>query len=156
MKVLIGRFQLPHLKHFELIDQADIVLIGSANVIDERNPFSATEREEMIRLVYPGKIIHHLNDIPEDDNLWKQQVEDIVYQYTTTPILLGNDKDASSFYLKLFDWPWVQSENFGKEPILNSTDLRALHDKEDWHALSSLTHPDVLNYLIKRKLNARV
>ncbi len=150
-RILIGRFQLPTIVHFELIEQADIVLIGSASTSDERNPFTYEQRKQMIESsIKTPKIIYPLHDCPGNDILWKQHVEELVYRHTLKPVLLGNNKDVTSYYLvELFkEWDWRPSgisTNAGY--IINSTDLRSLYRQQKWDELAAYTSPEVIKIL---------
>ena len=135
--VFIGRFQPFHIAHQEVIDIAFglsenvILILGSAQ--DERsikNPFSANEREQMIRGAYAQEQQQHLHFVPIIDlyndvkwtNSVKQGVANIVSDQAKVG-LIGHFKDESSYYLRLFpNWQLVELENL--KNALSATPLR--------------------------------
>jgi bifunctional NMN adenylyltransferase/nudix hydrolase len=132
--VFIGRFQPFHLGHKAVIDQAlkqanrVVVLVGSAKGPRTlRNPFTFTERSDMIRLAYDARPADQsrLHVTPLLDYLYADQhwirsvqmsVRGIVCQYETgTPRigLIGHEKDHTGYYLRMFpQWKSVAVENF--------------------------------------------
>lgn len=111
----IGRFQPFHLGHLatvrhalEATDSLLVVLGSAGNGRSVRNPFLDTEREEIIRsLGLPGLRLCQVGDF-ESDAAWTGAIR----QAATTHLpeacihLVGLEKDATSFYLRLFpDWP---------------------------------------------------
>jgi bifunctional NMN adenylyltransferase/nudix hydrolase len=82
--VFIGRFQPFHLGHEAIIHEiiADglvpIIIIGSANIKDSRNPWSVMDRCEMIRLVFPDIIIFTANDHLSYDKWWTDMQVDLI------------------------------------------------------------------------------
>ena len=112
MKTLlyIGRFQPFHNGHKLLVDDAFkhcdklIVGLGSANARPSpKNPFSLSEREEMIKTSL-DRYVHviHLYDYPGEDNYWAKQVHNEMRKYEEDWGLYGYSKDTSSFYLNIF------------------------------------------------------
>lgn len=115
MKTLlyIGRFQPFHSGHKMAVEQAKgwcdklIIGLGSANAKPSpKNPFSVGERREMIRTSLNIKNedldFIHLSDFPGEDEYWVQQVHQEMYRYGKDWGVFGFNKDATSFYLKLF------------------------------------------------------
>lgn len=142
--VFIGRFQPLHSGHLAVVRQglerADklIVLMGSAwQPRSVRNPWSAAEREQMLRASLSEAeaartLTAPLMDAPYSDELWVRNVQSTVQGLVTahhsTPHrvprvgLIGHAKDHSSYYLKLFpQWGSVAVENIGG---LSATPLR--------------------------------
>lgn len=89
--VIIGRFQTPYLHegHKHLIDTAYnennrvMILLGTKSdsdggTDDERNPYSFIERVVIVRKDYPDALIYKLTDVPEDDSVWSQRVDEII------------------------------------------------------------------------------
>ncbi|NOX71700.1 MAG: nicotinamide-nucleotide adenylyltransferase [Candidatus Micrarchaeota archaeon] len=87
--LFIGRFQPFHNGHLavikDLLHQYDYlnIVIGSAQEkMTEKNPFSASEREEMIRStleaehIPPKYSIYRLNDV-FDDELWGERIKEL-------------------------------------------------------------------------------
>ncbi|MCX7600510.1 MAG: bifunctional nicotinamide-nucleotide adenylyltransferase/Nudix hydroxylase [Meiothermus sp.] len=147
--VFIGRFQPPHQAHLQTITRALarferlVVVLGSARCYPTpKNPFSAEEREAMIRAsLGDGAARLHFVAIPDDfydDPRWFRTVRAAV-QAITGPkahiCITGHDKDESSYYLHGFgDWPFEPS---GVVSPLNATDVRNSYfaGKPDWRPL---------------------
>lgn len=139
--VFIGRFEPFHNGHLAVAEaalaraQRLIVLVGSANTPrTTRNPWSADERAEMIRGALGADahrvLIHPLRDQLYNETRWVSDVQRTVAELVE-PIpgaapprigLVGQDKDASSYYLREFpQWPLVEVQNTA---TLNATELR--------------------------------
>lgn len=135
--IFIGRFQPFHFAHKEVIDIAFsmshnvILILGSAQ--DERsikNPFSAAEREQMIRGGFSQAQQIHLHFLPivdlYNDVKWTQAVKDGVNTVVSAQDkvgLIGHFKDESSYYLRLFpEWQLIELENL--KNALSATPLR--------------------------------
>lgn len=140
--VVIGRFAPFHWGHYSLIQQAleqakhVIVLLGSANRPRSiQNPWLATERQVMIEHSFNSyhQRLHclPLNDRLYNDQQWAQNVQQQVGRQIETLdlqqpsiCLVGHDKDASSYYLKMFpQWPFIGIDN---QDGLSGTRLRQL------------------------------
>ena len=124
--VFIGRFQPFHLAHMQTIkialqhSQQVILALGSAQ--QERNiknPFLASEREEMILSNFSEadqqriKFVHVI-DVYNDEK-WQKLVQSLVAEVTDPEAkigLIGHFKDESSYYLKLFpEWEMVELDS---------------------------------------------
>ena len=125
--VFIGRFQPFHNSHLKAVKFAAahvenlIIIIGSSNASRSiKNPFTFQERKEMILdCVLPEiarldrKIsIEPAKDYFYSDTTWITQIQNIVYNITgdePNTCLIGNYKDASSYYINLFpQWELLQ------------------------------------------------
>ena len=131
--VLIGRFQPFHNAHLALLRQAlevapqCIVVIGSAHQArTPKNPFTWSERAEMIRLALPEASRARVSFMPVrdyyDEGRWVRAVREGVAVLTAAdgeharPVvgLIGHHKDATSEYLRGFPgWPLVSVERLG-------------------------------------------
>ncbi|MCP3852771.1 MAG: bifunctional nicotinamide-nucleotide adenylyltransferase/Nudix hydroxylase [Gammaproteobacteria bacterium] len=132
--VFIGRFQPFHNGHLAVIkaglgkSQHVIVMCGSAHQPrSTRNPWTVSEREEMIRGSFSKEEntrihIAPLMDIVYNDESWVKNVQatvsGLVVANHSTPHkqtrigLIGHSKDHSSFYLNLFpQWSSVAVDN---------------------------------------------
>lgn len=156
MAVFIGRFQPFHLGHLEVIKQGlkqanhVVVLVGSARSPRcHRNPFTFSERKEMIRSSFLGTdrervIVLPLDDAAYNDAQWVLNVQKQAEQGAwyaglagTDPgpipdgvrvALIGHSKDATSYYLKLFpQWDNIEVPSYttSEGKILSGTDFRA-------------------------------
>ena len=119
--LVIGRFQPLHYGHLYLMKWATklagnfTIGIGSANIVNQDNPFSIQERTTMLlkALSQEGLIGKLCNIVPlwdfEDDTLW---IEQTLNRVGKTDVVLGNN-------------PWVNSvfQNHGipaiEIPLLN-------------------------------------
>lgn len=144
--VFIGRFQPFHHGHLAVIraalTQADhvVVLCGSAHQPRSvRNPWTVSEREQMIRgALEPSDqsrvFISPLMDIVYNDELWVRNVQATVKGIVTAhhgavhrePVigLIGHSKDHTSYYMNLF--PQWGSVNVSNYQGLSATPIR--HD----------------------------
>ncbi|ADV67673.1 cytidyltransferase-related domain protein [Deinococcus maricopensis DSM 21211] len=149
--VLIGRFQPPHAAHLrvmlEALDLAEhlVVVLGSARAPrTPKNPFTDAERATMLRAALRSA------DVPDDMvsvvgvrdvyyhlPLWVQDVQSAVHSVVGEDAhvaLVGFEKDASSFYLRLFPtWSFVPSTPHG---TLSATEVRAALMAGKWRALA--------------------
>lgn len=173
MAVFIARMQPLHNGHMAVIktaleqSQHLLILVGSCNgPRTMRNPWTFEERKRMLeeslgvannRSLALRIHIQPLNDYTYNDNMWLQQVQNIVDRtawkigYTDEPriALIGHSKDNTSYYLKMFpQWQSVEVANYEG---INSTDLRARYfgaDTDD--CLTTITQqvsPTTLDFL---------
>jgi bifunctional NMN adenylyltransferase/nudix hydrolase len=135
--IYIGRFQpfhLGHLRTLELaLDCADrvILVLGSHRVAaDIRNPWSSQERMEMITSELGESDVSRIHFLPirdwlYSDNLWLAAIQQQVLAITqgsSSVVVVGHQKDASSYYLNLFpQWDFLETGNYQE---LNSTQIR--------------------------------
>lgn len=132
--VLIGRFQPFHEGHASLLrhafDTAPVVVLvlGSAgSPRSPRNPFTATEREAMIRSSLDAADNSRLRVVGQrdvwDSARWAREVASRVRAASGgRTALVGFHKDASSAYLDLFpDWA---ARDVGRQGPLDATPLR--------------------------------
>lgn len=141
----IGRFQLFNKAQLKLIKEGLtfnklIIFLGSANVTNEKNPYSAKEREEMIRLCLSDSenkkaIFIPLNDY-ESDQLWVDSIISQLSQFGHKEdiTLVGTEKDLSSYYLKLFPFdvvnPDILYDDESIEPISSTRARFYLKNKD--------------------------
>ncbi|MCH7294708.1 nicotinate-nicotinamide nucleotide adenylyltransferase [Acinetobacter higginsii] len=135
--VFIGRFQPFHLAHMQTIEialqQSQNVILALGSAQSERNiknPFLATEREQMILSNFSArdqKRIHfvHVVDVYNDEK-WVKQVKDLVnavIQPNMKVGLIGHFKDESSYYLRLFpEWQMVELDSL--KDSISATPMR--------------------------------
>jgi len=157
--VLIGRFQPFHFAHLELVRfalkqaQTLVIGVGSSNQApDTRNPWSADERQVMIRSCLTeeeNKRVRfaRLEDYYYNNLRWIAGVQKAMTEHTGTSKdvrLIGFKKDASSFYLNLFpQWgPHLEP------PIhidLDATKVRDLMFTQDKIGIKNLLPPTVFD-----------
>ncbi len=106
--LLIGRFQPFHLGHLEAVNFAlskvDLLFIGigSSNKSNqERNPFTADERKEMITASLDRKILERVSIyyIPDlgDHSKWTHSIDEIVPNYE---VVFSNDDFTHELFQK--------------------------------------------------------
>lgn len=161
--VFVGRFQPPHKRHIEAMQQGLniaeklIIVLGSAKAARNiKNPFSTEEREQMIRSCFSDSenkniIVKTVRDYYYNDNNWVADVQQKVGSVTGENkkiVLLGLKKDSTSYYLDLF--PQWKRENIHGDIVLNATDIRNAY----FDSLTSFgvhqknLHPKVFEYLV--------
>jgi bifunctional NMN adenylyltransferase/nudix hydrolase len=143
--VYIGRFQPFHNSHLATVlfaaSRVDhlIIVVGSAEAPRSiKNPWTAIERIAMIQATLPEYVRPHVHFVPVrdhhyNDNDWvvevRNGVSNVAKQLTGEYIpehvtLFGFEKDASSYYLKMFpQWHFVSTDNLGF-PEQNASDVR--------------------------------
>ncbi len=145
LAVFIGRFQILHHGHMDVIKSAFnvahnvLILVGSADCpSDSRNPFSFDERRKFImdsvsaefgdRVMNYNFSVNPLHDHHYSNEEWASEVQEAVSNISTLDnkvVLIGHHKDESSFYLDMFpQWEQLEVPNYMS---LNSTDLRAVY-----------------------------
>lgn len=138
LAVFVGRFQPFHNGHEHVILKAlekakkVLVLCGSCNMIPtSRNPFSFEDRKKMIKEAFPSDniIVEPIGDYPYDDSLWVGQIYDMAKLYckSNNIVLVGHNKDSSSFYLKKFPlWENIDIQGVNKSDgnLIDATDIR--------------------------------
>jgi len=116
--VIIGRFQTPYLHagHLTLIGTAlqecddVVILLGSQEEKDERNPYSFEERAQMIYKVFRQVQIIILPDVKEDNEEWSKRVDSKI-EFRENPILYHSRdsfKDCYSGKYPLKEIPELQ------------------------------------------------
>lgn len=176
LAVVIGRFQPFHNQHAELIVKATtladnvIVLVGGADKPrTPKNPFTAEERREMIlQWSYNHKaddnwfqgansgILHveGIRDFMYSDQTWAENVQRVVKEPLfegvvfddKDVVVVGCNKDESSFYLKMFP-QWALHEEPYTEHI-DATQIRELlYDDRSLEFLRSAVPEFTLNFL---------
>lgn len=166
--VYIGRFQLPHMGHENIIEHAIknadtfTILVGSVNApVDEKNPFTFEDRKEMLDRICkrisaelgrntPIHIVP-LKDFNDNDR-WVEEVKNLTTPNENETVVLAGckkDGDASTFYLDLFpEWKqdFIEEVSFPGVDVISSTKLRKLF-------FSGEKLPDVVSQTTKDYLN---
>lgn len=165
LAVVIGRFQPLHYGQIFNIDKGlqvskkVLVLVGSAyNSISPKNPFPYQIRESMIKEHYfyneaDRVFVEPLPDNLYEENQWITDVQDAVRihepQGTDSVVLIGHDKDASSYYLNNFpQWKFLET---GKWPDkyngVDATKIRELYYEHDLRYVKGVVPPTVYKML---------
>jgi len=163
--VVIGRFQIPHIGHNEVFNEAFklsdklIIIVGSiGQPRTPKNPFTFEERHRMLIAsipLYDGKSfsIYPVRDKRYNLQHWIVDVVNKVNSsfsgWTDKPrkiCLVGHHKDASSFYLDKFpQWDYHEVDNISSN---NSTDIRNSFFEKPESVFEQDVHPRVANYLM--------
>jgi bifunctional NMN adenylyltransferase/nudix hydrolase len=162
--VVLGRWQLPHLAHCALIlhalSIAPYVVIGICSAYrsrNTRNPFNAQERMDMLLRSLPLHLHERIGFVMVrdyyDDDRWSRAVSGAIrtaVPNATDITLVGCEKDASSYYLRLF--PSWRFKAFQQNGILSATPLREKYLMGDGRsraldAVAPVVAPGVLDYL---------
>jgi bifunctional NMN adenylyltransferase/nudix hydrolase len=166
--VYIGRFQPFHVAHqaivLQALNQAKFVhiVIGSSNEpFTVKNPFSFEERREMILACFDSKERSRLlfsanEDWFYDEPKWYQnvcnQVCKTVQDRELNPDkvgLIGFDKDASSYYIKLFpQWHFIPAES--------ACDISSTHIRKKWYEDKAIASMDFLPNGVEQYLSAKI
>jgi bifunctional NMN adenylyltransferase/nudix hydrolase len=169
--VVIGRFQPLHYGQIYKIDKGlqeakrVLVLVGSAfSSSSPKNPFTYDEREKMILDHYRNSkdrdrvFVEPLGDNTYEHNQWLTDVQEIVDSYASrNVVLIGHEKDSSSYYLK--DFPQWEFQETGRWPTklntIDATQIRDLYYKHDLRFVSGVVPATVYNFLEWYSTNER-
>lgn len=161
--IYIGRFQPFHLGHLESIKFAlkyskklIIILGGAYSSPSPRGPWNIAQRIEMINSCLSETEKNKIYFVGIRDRLyceekWIQNVQGEVFKITNSVrniAIIGHQKDASSYYLKIFpQWEFLETGNFKS---INATDIRnLLFLKNDFSKISKYVPKPILKYLTK-------
>ncbi len=168
LAVFIGRMQPLHHGHIRNIKHAleiaDHVLIvaGSANQPrTPKNPFTVSERSEMVKSVFPTDRVEVVG--VEDyypDALWLKNVQIVAHKHLINAgfdvldanvAILGHKKDHTSDYLNQFPtWEFIEIGHRVRvtgERILDATVVRNHYFEGEFDAIVSDVPPQVLAFL---------
>lgn len=162
--VYIGRFQPFHKGHKAVLDRATflacnvLMLVGSSRAASSpKNPFTASERMDMIRAGVDGNAhlhLDHIRDFKHNHDLWVQRTAETVKRHAkrlgATKIgIIGYDKDHTSFYLNYFpQWKMVDAPAFpGGGEMFSATEVREYLFGDKQYLLSSIVPAGTLRYI---------
>ncbi len=162
VSVVIGRYQILHLGHEEVfkkaLENSDelIILIGSFNNVQRtiKNPFLSIEREQMVLNAtssLPVMNICHLKDFQNDNDGWVKQVKTLVNDSCKSQdeiILVGHNRDDSSFYLDLFpDWKFFEVGKLAGD--ISASEIRNIYfSDQNIENIKKYVSASVFNYLV--------
>ena len=159
--VVIGRFAPVHKGHIEQVfaraakyDKVIVLLGSSFKALDTKNPFLPDERKMMI--------LNSLHDYSIDvskfsfypirdyfDNYkWIKEVHKTINEagvHSYSKILVGSQKDESSYYLKFF--PEYKLDITIPDAPINATDIRKAMFENNIESVSHLLTPTTFAYL---------
>ncbi len=128
--VIVGRFQVPdlHAGHRFLIEhvrarhESLLVVLGTTNAPDERNPLSYEARRDMLLETYPGIAIAPLSDHPSDAH-WSALLDTLIREHAEDALLYGSRDSFLSVYTGVFRTTYIEPV-----PSTSGTEVRrALH-----------------------------
>lgn len=163
-----GRFSPVHNAHLNvmrmglMLSKHLLITIGSCNAPrTPKNPWNASEREQMIRVCFTPEenkriTIKYMEDRLHNDHLWASRINSFVEELasergfpanTKTVVTIGSDKDKDSYWIHMF--PQWEKNLFEEQVGYDSTDFRMdfFRDKaalDDWHGT---LEPRVINWL---------
>ncbi len=144
--IYIGRFQPFHLGHLESVkialEEAErlIIVIGSHRTAPNiRNPWTSSQREQMIRLSLKDEasLLERVHFVPVrdqlySDNLWVADIQQKVLAVADDDskiAIIGHRKDESSYYLDSFpQWSYIETGNYRD---IHSTNIRLTYLSRD-------------------------
>lgn len=146
LAVFIGRFQPFHKAHQEVVKHglsiADevLILVGSSNCApDTKNPWTFEQRVKMIQGCFPNLSpisFEPVRDYFYSDNVWVSAVQAKVAKYApegSSVVLLGNFKDSSSYYFKLFpQWDFI--------PVKTTSSMDATYIRDELFSTANILH----------------
>lgn len=137
--LLIGRFQPFHLGHLYLLkkglENANrlVIGIGSSNVVNELNPFSIAEREDMLREVLErenltDRIVRIVNipDIPDDDK-WVEKALELA---GNIDIIIGNNEKGVNIFFERHGYKVLRFPYYRRETLEGTLIRKLLIDKD--------------------------
>lgn len=160
LSVFIGRFQPFHLGHAAVVAKAlsisDCLLMingtsSDKSVENERYRWNHAENFVMYSNSIPCRFHQRISFVElqdqETDEIWCRIVRRYVKTFATDEVVLvGADRDPSTYYLKLFpEWQFVDCNDPTFD--VSGTMIRAALDKSDWLTVKAAVHPAVFAYL---------
>ena len=148
--IFIGRFQPAHNAHIEIIERAlglaeqVLIMVGSSfQPRTSKNPFTAEEREKLIRSAFEDLpeedlVFRYVSDKLYNDQQWAIDIQGLVQDVLEedgVPSelkvgIIGHKKDTSTFYLDMFpQWELVEFPNVED---LHATTIRDYYFNEKW------------------------
>ena len=170
LAVFIGRMQPLHNGHVRNIEQATeiadhvLVIVGSANQPrTPKNPFTANERIEMIKGIFPDSQVGAIG--VEDfypNTEWLKNVQTVAHKHLINKgieifdakiAILGHKKDHTSFYLSQFPtWEFIEIGHrvrANEERILDASVIREHYFDSEFDAIVPDVPTEVLAFLDK-------
>jgi bifunctional NMN adenylyltransferase/nudix hydrolase len=172
--ILIGRYEPAHNGHFRnfahaatIADRLHILIGSSRQPRTIKNPFTADERKAMISHSlheFNGSTVNSwlanfsfIRDYGYNDNLWIKEVQDVIRAEAPgikdeEIVILGHEKDESSWYLRAFpNWDFVPLNGFvehGSQPI-DATKIRELYFEGHLDFIKGAVPPTVFDFLVQ-------
>lgn len=167
--VYIGRFQPFHNGHLDTMrfafEKAEnvIIALGSYKTAQSvKNPWTAEEREEMIRACLSSDensrvFFVYIRDHFYNENRWLNEVQREINRLTQgdrSVTIIGNLKDESSYYVKSFpQWDFMAA-GF-PNGVLNATDIRNAYFENGWDKIIGKVPEVIEKRLMKFKTSPK-
>lgn len=172
LAVFIGRFQPFHIGHLHAVTEAlkiadhILILVGSADkAATPKNPWEYDIRAEMILAsVRDSFAADRISISPLRDNSSESEwiagvqrvvsnlAEDLGYNQSSDVCLVGHEKDATSYYLKIFpQWKFQELGFFGDpgSRCIDATKVREFFFEGMENYATGVLHPEVFKILKK-------
>lgn len=146
--IIIGRFSPLHIWHISLINYSlntnnkTIVIIWSAQIIDEKNPYSILERKQIITSEFWNNLILDTLDDYESNEEWISKLKSIILKYwkleDNINFLwwdLNNDYaiEIIKQYKELLDFNTLSFQEKSRQEIpISATKIRALLKEKNY------------------------
>lgn len=175
LAVFIGRFQPFHLGHeyairraLELAETVLVIIGDTGGPRTIKNPWTWEERFGMICESFPRAemdriLVDQAFDSPHSDTEWIAQVQSIIGNVADnlrakSIIIVGHDKDESSFYLKMFpQWKFIDTgyENIGNGIVrrIDATEIRKMIFEDKYQYAAGVLSEDIIGYLVQHRQN---
>ncbi len=135
--LILGRFQPIHRGHVYLMQQAleqcasIVIVVGSTNVSDDKNPFSFEQRKNMITKAVAkfnlSKRVKGIVAVPDNpsDEAWMKSIEEGVGEFD---VVFGNNEWPNKIFeaagYSVVRVPYLNRERYEGTSIRKSLDLR--------------------------------
>lgn len=166
--VVIGRFQPIHNAHLKLMERGLevaenlIIVLGSDNSLCTiKNPWTSTQRTEMILSCFDEAVRRRIKFAYVEDSLysdpdWVIRVSNLVRDTSNhaplkSIVLIAHDKDETTYYLNMFkQWKTIPSEVINTSengPPISATKIRELLFEGYLNLLDSVCPEPVVEWL---------
>lgn len=104
--LILGRFQPFHIAHESIIHEVmndglePIIILGSANVINDSNPYTVRQRATMIQKVFPEIVVVPTDDNMEDWDIWHEGLLKNIKLDKSQIVWYINNKESDRTYFK--------------------------------------------------------
>ena len=176
--VMIGRLNPPHIGHLRIIRQALrendklVLFLGSANIVNEKNPFSFDERKEILEILFKDEIasgrliISYLDDVWDDglwvENLWNKlrdftQKENINakfygWDFNEDRAILAISENEDRLNINKTSYMQIRRDHFALPNWLDlsATNLRNVLNSWDYELARKFLDPKIADIVIKK------
>lgn len=162
MYAYLGRFAPFHLGHKMIVDKmiyeygikSCLLVIGSANVLDNRTPFTYSQRCEMIKSIYPKLLMVPIDDV-NDDMVWLRNMHKIEKKLKTKLTFLGGSRKDLEILSISFD-THVLVDRVIQGGQISATQVRTLIKDGKWIEAKKLLPEETYHFLTKSSANIKL